>query len=351
MNQPRTGTVQTEPWLTLPASVARPYVDALQNVLAQAGFPVQEWLADAGLEARPADGDERISLYHALSLWHRAEHEAQTPLLGLRLGQEVQPRDFPILGQAVVSADTLRTAIQQLQEFEPLVWDIGLCRLQTDGYDAKLVLSPQHDRLLPRGIIELAVSGWLHIGRRLLPGHRDIVVSFTHRPRAEGSSYRQYLGADVAFDQPFNGLTFPASWLDAPLPARDGHLQALLQKQGRRLLTNYHRDLNLPNEVRAQVCRSLLEGPVGPAETARELGFSTRSLRRKLAARNTSWSSLYEEVRRDLALLWLQQPNAPLADIGLLLQFADQSAFNHAFRRWTGETPGRFRRRLPNLPE
>ncbi|MCR8913402.1 AraC family transcriptional regulator [Marinobacter panjinensis] len=346
MNSP-----QSDPWLTLPASVAWPYVGALQNLLGQAGFQVRQWLAEAGVEPQSADSDGRISLYHALSLWHRAERDARSPLLGLQLGQAVQPRDFPILGQAVLSADTLRAAIYRLQEFESLIWDIGLCRLQIDGQDAKLVLSPQHDKLLPRGIIELAVSGWLSIGRRLLPEYQGSTVSFSHQPLADETLYRQYLGTDVRFDQPFNGLIFPTSWLDIPLTARDGYLQALLQQQGRRLLANYHRDLNLPNEVRAQIGKRLLEGPVEPAGTARELGFSTRSLRRKLAARNTNWSSLYEEVRRDLALLWLQQPEAPLADIGLLLQFADQSAFNHAFRRWTGETPGRFRRRRHNLPE
>lgn len=280
--------LQSEPWITQPASVAWPYVDALQNLLEQAGFQVQQWLAEAGVEQQSSESNSRISLYHALSLWHRAEHDARTPLLGIQLGQAVQPRDFPILGQAALSADTLGAAIRQLQEFESLIWDIGLCRLQIDGQDAKLVLSPQHDKLLPRSIIELAVSGWLSIGRRLLPEYQGITVSFSHQPLADKTLYRQYLDANVLFDQPFNGLIFPASWLDVPLPARDGHLQALLQQQGRRLLANY---------------------------------------------------------RRDLALLWLRQPGAPLAEIGLLLQFADQSAFNHAFRRWTGETPGQYRRR------
>ncbi|MDX1552968.1 MAG: AraC family transcriptional regulator ligand-binding domain-containing protein [Marinobacter sp.] len=337
---------QTEPWLTLSASVARPYINALYNLLKQGGFPVGQWLADSGVAAQTTESDERLSLYHALSLWHRVECDAQTPLLGLQLGQALQPRDFPILGQAALSADTLRTAIEQLREFEPLVWDIGLCHLEVTGQTAKLMLNPRHSTLLPAGIIELAISGWLRIGRKLLPGHQRITVSFTHQPTTEKKLYKQYLNASVTFGQPFNGLTFPASWLDLPLPTRDEHLQSLLQQQGRRLLANYHRDLNLPNEVRARICQHLLEGPVGPADTARQLGLSTRSLRRKLAARHTSWRALYEEVRLDLAMLWLREPEAPLADIGLLLQFTDQSAFNHAFRRWTGETPGQYRRRI-----
>lgn len=337
---------QTEPWLSLSASVARPYIDALYSLLEQAGFPVGQWLTDAGVTPQAVNSDARLSLYHALSLWHRVETDAQTPLLGLQLGQALEPRDFPILGQAALSAATLRIAIQRLLEFEPLIWDIGLCQLEIVGQKAQLMLSPQHNTPLPPGIIELAISGWLQIGRKLLPGHQSITVSFKHQPTAEENLYKQYLNANVAFGQPFNGLTFPASWLDLPLPARDEHLQSLLHQQGRRLLANYHRDLNLPNEVRARICQRLLEGPVGPADTARQLGLSSRSLRRKLADRHISWRALYDEVRLDLAMLWLRESEAPLADIGLLLQFADQSAFNHSFRRWTGETPGQYRRRL-----
>lgn len=345
MTRTPASALPSESWLTLPASVASAYVDALQGLLAQAGFPVRQWLTDAGVEVSQGAADQRIPFHHALTLWQRAEAGAGSPLLGLQLGQAVQARDFPILGQAALSADNLRAAIARLQEFEPLVWDIGLSHLRIDGERATLVLNPQHERLLPLGIIELAVSGWLGIGRTLLPEHEKVSVSFTHQPRAEAGLYRQYLDADVAFGQPFNGLSFPAAWLDLPLPARDRYLQELLQQQGRRLLADYQRDLNLANEVRAQICRALLKGPVQPEDTARALGFSSRSLRRKLAVRNTSWRMLHEQVRRDLALLWLSQPEASLAEIGLALQFADQSSFNHAFRRWTGESPGQYRRR------
>jgi AraC-like DNA-binding protein len=33
-----------------------------------------------------------------------------------------------------------------------------------------------------------------------------------------------------------------------------------------------------------------------------------------------------------------------LAEIAFLLGFSDQSAFTRAFRRWTGDTPGAWRR-------
>ena len=38
-----------------------------------------------------------------------------------------------------------------------------------------------------------------------------------------------------------------------------------------------------------------------------------------------------------------------LGDIALLLGFSEQSAFNRAFKRWTGQTPARLRKSLAML--
>ena len=46
-----------------------------------------------------------------------------------------------------------------------------------------------------------------------------------------------------------------------------------------------------------------------------------------------------------LATACLEDERLSLAEIAFLLGYADQSAFNHAFRKWTGDSPLRFRKR------
>ena len=36
---------------------------------------------------------------------------------------------------------------------------------------------------------------------------------------------------------------------------------------------------------------------------------------------------------------YLSKVGTPLSEVALLLGYAEQSAFNHAFKRWTGVTP------------
>ena len=44
-----------------------------------------------------------------------------------------------------------------------------------------------------------------------------------------------------------------------------------------------------------------------------------------------------------MARSYLSDPELTLAQVAYLLGYADQSAFSNSFRRWTGQSPRRFR--------
>jgi AraC-like DNA-binding protein len=71
---------------------------------------------------------------------------------------------------------------------------------------------------------------------------------------------------------------------------------------------------------------------------------SVRTLQRKLVATGTTFREVSETVRGRLAEGYLTDPGVSIAEVAFLLGFSDQSSFNRAFRRWTGESPGRWRR-------
>jgi AraC-like DNA-binding protein len=49
-------------------------------------------------------------------------------------------------------------------------------------------------------------------------------------------------------------------------------------------------------------------------------------------------------VRKTLALNLLENETLALAEIAFSLGYSEVSAFNHAFRRWIGQSPGDYRR-------
>ena len=71
--------------------------------------------------------------------------------------------------------------------------------------------------------------------------------------------------------------------------------------------------------------------------------MSVRTLARRLGELGVSFAQILDELRYDLALRYLRDPNLSLSQIAFLLGYSELSAFSHAFRRWTKTTPGEWR--------
>jgi AraC-like DNA-binding protein len=63
----------------------------------------------------------------------------------------------------------------------------------------------------------------------------------------------------------------------------------------------------------------------------------------RIAEENTSYHELVENIRRNLAIEYLKTTALSLEDIAARLGYADAPSFSHAFKRWTGSSPGALR--------
>ncbi|MEG1118669.1 MAG: helix-turn-helix transcriptional regulator, partial [Janthinobacterium sp.] len=87
----------------------------------------------------------------------------------------------------------------------------------------------------------------------------------------------------------------------------------------------------------------LRQGSARLATVAAALAVTPRTLQRKLADAGTSFQALLDQARYGLARDYLRAPDLSLVDIAFLLGYQEQSAFNHAFRTWSGTNPGAWR--------
>ncbi len=151
------------------------------------------------------------------------------------------------------------------------------------------------------------------------------------------------LGAPVRFGEPETGFYLSPADLSVPLPtadprARERALAAILAAPALVPEAWTHR-------TRHALRGLLLEGRSGMPEVAASLGVGTRTLRRALAREGATFEAVRDSVRLSIAKDLLLMSRLSIADLALTLDFATQSAFIHAFRRWTGETPAAWRSR------
>ena len=72
--------------------------------------------------------------------------------------------------------------------------------------------------------------------------------------------------------------------------------------------------------------------------------MSGRTLQRRLKEEGTSFGELLDWLRRGMAQAYLADDQISISEVSYLLGFSEQSAFQRAFKRWTGSTPVQFRK-------
>ncbi len=82
---------------------------------------------------------------------------------------------------------------------------------------------------------------------------------------------------------------------------------------------------------------------------SRLLTMHPRTLQRRLAAENTSFATILDDVRRRQAHRYLTTTEMPMSQIAHLVGLADQSILTRYARRWWNATPREIRRDVPSV--
>ncbi len=315
----------------------------LADLLAASGTTQDELLAPLGLDrtALAVPGAE-IEVPVAVSLFERARALSGNPGIGIQLGLQMRASAHGYLGFAAMTASTLREALETATRFVPTRTNALGLSLHVTERSASLVIEERADFGPARDTIlfALAVGIW-QIGDALtgreLTGAADFAFPKPAYLERIGG-FRQLL----RFGQPVTQLIFDASALDLPLTMADPVSRQLAYSELERSLGELGEQ-----EILARV-RGALGGKNGGFRSLKEvasgLHLSTRTLKRRLAEQGVTYSHVLEEQRREKALLLLRSPALSLDEVAEQLGYSDTSNFRRAFRRWTGVSPGTYRR-------
>jgi AraC-like DNA-binding protein len=311
------------------------------------GLDVAAVVSAAGIEPPAlADADGRIPHALALALWHEAARRGSDDAFGIHTAESIRPGAFDVLDYATRSSATLGQGLHRLVRYHRVLHDGAVVQLEVDGARGVLTHAlPEPSAVLPRQVAEFIVAGWLVVARQATgTDFAPVEVRFTHPAPADTSEHRRVFRAPVHFRSAVNGLVLDRAMLEAPLVKSDAGLCAVLDRHLVELLERIPRATGLTERVRHQVGKELASGVPDAGAVARALHMSRRTFQRHLRNDRTSYRSLVESLRRELATRYLAEPEIAIAEIAFLLGFSETSAFHRAFKRWTGRTPAAFRR-------
>jgi len=158
------------------------------------------------------------------------------------------------------------------------------------------------------------------------------------------------LRAKVAGGHPWAGIRFDAAVLERPMKTADATIERLMRHYGDLQLAGLGAQRDELARLRRSIAQLVVEGESGVERLAESLGWSVRTLQRRLAVRGLRYSDLLGQVRQTLALNLLENPSLGIAQIAYCLGYSELSTFNHAFRRWIGQSPRDYRNSRKSSP-
>jgi AraC-like DNA-binding protein len=266
--------------------------------------------------------------------------------LGLHVAEHMPEGAVDLLGHLAAHAPTMREAANIASQFVGLGMD-GLVLTVRDEGDAFVVryAFPRSTPLADRLLAEFMMAGMVRLARSFtgpsaIPGR----ASFEHERPDHHHEYMRVFGGNHRFGQSETSIAFDRELADRPQMHHHPELYDLLRAEAQRRLNRMTPDVRPADRLRQYLLAMPPSRIPEIAVAARDLSMSERSLRRWLAADGTSYREVVRSALEARADRMLLDPTHTIKETALALGFADAAAFHHAFKRWTGLTPGEYRR-------
>lgn len=293
------------------------------------------------------DPDERIPFAQIVSLYEKAASLTGDDAFGLHIGEHVDPKAFDVLGYSVINSPTFGEALDRVVRYN-FTWTNGSCFVVEKTSKVTRVVYTYLDESITerRQDAEMTLAAIVVLGRRVTDTDwSPNEVSFQHARPRDTSEHERIFRCPIRFGAPANEFLFDSSHLRLAIVKADPGLCAVLDRHAEELLTRYPREDTLIERSRTIIKSELNGGDASLERVSEQLGMSGRTLQRKLHDHGTSHQELLDQMRKDLAMRYLREPEMAICEVAYLLGFSESSALHRAFKRWTGMTPSEFRRR------
>jgi len=296
---------------------------------------------DPGLLNKPG---ARVPYASVNRIWAKASEIIDDPCFGLKADKYWHPSYIHALGYAWLASHTLREALIRFVRYLRIVSEKGFLELEENPDGITLIYSFELLGMRIPAQIDMGMAMAIHMCR-LNYGEdlKPLSVNFTHAEPPCAKEYSAIFKAPVRFSANTDSLTLSLADVDKYLIGANPQLARLNDQVMIDYLGKLDKD-NIVDRVTAVIIDLLPSGGIADEKVAEQLNMSVRSLQRRLKEEGTTFRTLLERVREDLAATYVQDPEIELVEVAFLLGFSDQSAFSRAFKRWTGFSPSEARK-------
>jgi AraC-like DNA-binding protein len=317
----------------------------IARLLEEQGVDVTEWLNDNDHGVRILETpNHRLSIHQHLALFRRAISLAQEPGLGLDVGHRQTPSDWGILGYAINCCANVREAFALGARYSRIASSFtNLQLVETRNNMCWQAIPPlDYGDVLPF-IIEFEFASFFRCAQ-LLTGRSDGIaeIQFAYPPPVYSKRYGEFFPVRLKFGATVNQVVLEPQSLLFPILQASTANRGLAEKMCQEYLERQPLHDDLASEIRDLLLTDARYYPDAEL-VARALHMTSRTLRKKLALKHTSFQRILDDVRARRAKEKLANTRMKVEEIAWDCDFADVPSFRRAFKKWTGLTPVEYR--------
>ena len=331
-----------------PPTIAAMSTLAMVRTAESRGVATADLLAAAGLTRDGLeDPDARLPAPTVFALWQALRERTGDAELHLAAPESLPFGAYQVMDFLVASAATVGDGVRHFATFFALIANTVSLTIEADGPGGgqALCLVMASGAPVPPMYVDYIFAALVSRMRMRIQPRLEVARLELRRDEPPGAArYAAVFQAPVRFGAMRDRLCFSAGAWATPTATADEALARLMQDHARALA---RRHPGAPSSFLAEVQRAIaavLSRHGGADEVARALNVSVRTLQRRLDDGGTTFRAEVDAVRQQLAEEYLADRRVGILEVAFLLGFRDQTAFNRAFRRWTGQAPGRWRR-------
>lgn len=306
-----------------------------------------ELLHQNNLSEELLKNDENLISQHAvINLLEASAAVTNCPDLGLRISIHQDVRVLGLLSIMLQNSISMKEAIKHASNFlfiHGQGFSISIndtSSLFSDSFE--IIFDTHFKNSPPIQSIDLCLGAMHQISKWLCGNDYGLkAVSLPYNPSASLSVYKKFFNAPVYENQTLAALHIHNSFLNK-MPIGSNPLL-------RHIVEDYFtRHFKIPNESFSSQVEKYLKLNLGTVKAnktdiASFLAIHPRTLQRRLKEENTSFEVIKDNLRKELALYYIQSTNISFNQLTNLLGFPEQSALSRATKRWFNLTPSQIR--------
>lgn len=329
--------------------VAGYHIRGLIQGFAAVGIDADAVLREAQI-ARAAleDPETRFVEPQMMQLWLAAQRRwSGAEPFGLLIGTRIPFGALELIDYLVAACSDLSEAVETLVRYADLCASGFHYSIEpTSAEDGNAMRLRLHHRYgieaVPPSVIDYLWATMLWRLREYGDSRFRPTLHLRHTPASHHELYRQVLGR-VYFGRQHDELYISMDQWKLENPRRDPMLSRFLARHADDVLSRVAPPTDFIATVRTAIADGLRLGDVGIERVARRLALSARTLQRRLEEESCVYKELVDEVRFELGCRYLTHTKLSQGEISDLLAYSEPRAFQRAFRRRSGLTPGAYR--------